>query len=92
MELETGPVGRCSSRLSMAAITHVFTLARVAEMLGEDKDLLYKISIEMEPEDGVIHVCGTNDDGITTFTDFGIENLPELLQVHRQNAGPGGAR
>ena len=63
----------------MAAITHVFTLARVAEMLGEDEDLLYEISIEMEPEDGVIHVYGTDDDGTTAFTDFGIENLRELL-------------
>lgn len=72
----------------MAAITHVFTLARVAEMLGEDEDLLYEISIEMEPEDGVIHVYGTDDDGIAAFTDFGIENLRELLQIHRQNASP----
>ena len=88
MELEAGPAERCSSRLSMAAITHVFTLARVAEMLGEDEDLLYEISIEMEPEDGVIHVYGTDDDAITAFTDFGVENLRELLQIHRQNAGP----
>jgi hypothetical protein len=69
----------------MAAITHVFTLARVAEMLGEDEDLLYEISIEMEREDGVIHVYGTDDDAITAF---GIENLRELLQIHRQDAGP----
>lgn len=69
----------------MAAITHVFTIARVAEMLGEDEDWLHEISIEMEPEDGVIHVYGIGDDGITAFTDFGIENLRELLQIHQEN-------
>jgi hypothetical protein len=37
------------SRLSMAAITTVFTIARVAKLLGEDEDWLHDISIEMEP-------------------------------------------
>jgi hypothetical protein len=37
----------------MATITHVFTIARVAEMLGVDEDRLHEIAIEMEPEDGV---------------------------------------
>jgi hypothetical protein len=34
----------------MAAITHVFTISRVAEMLGED--WLDEICIELDPEDG----------------------------------------
>jgi hypothetical protein len=72
----------------MAAITHVFTIARVARMLGEDEDRLHEISIEMEPEDGVIHVYGTGDDGITAFTDFGVENLRELLQIDKDNTPP----
>ena len=42
----------------MAAITHVFTIARVAAMLGVDEDRLHEIAIEMEPEDGVMHVYG----------------------------------
>jgi len=33
----------------MAGVSHVFTIKRVAEMLGEDEDLLYEISIEMDP-------------------------------------------
>ena len=70
----------------MAALTHVFTIARVAEILREDADRLHEISIEMEPEDGVIHVYGIDDDGITAFTDFGVENLRELLQIHNENA------
>lgn len=69
----------------MAAITHVFTIARVAEMLGEHEDLLHQICIDMEPEDGVIQVYGADDDGITAFTDFGVETLRELLQIHREN-------
>jgi hypothetical protein len=70
----------------MAAITHVFTVARAAGMLGVDEDLLEEIAIEMEPEDGRIWVYGTDDDAITAFTAFGIENLRELLQIHRENA------
>ncbi len=39
-----------SSGLSRAAIAHVVPLARVAELLGKDEDLLHEISITMEPE------------------------------------------
>jgi len=35
----------------MAAIG-LFTISRVAEMLGEDEDWLYELSIDMFPEDG----------------------------------------
>jgi hypothetical protein len=84
MELEASAAGCRSGRLSMAPITHVFTIARVAEMLGEDEHLLHDISIEMVPEDGVIHVYGIDDDSITAFTAFGVENLRELLQIHRE--------
>ena len=38
----------------MAAISFVFTIARVAEMLGEDEDLLHEVSLYMEPEHGVL--------------------------------------
>lgn len=70
----------------MAAITHVFTIARVAHLLGEDEDWLREISIEMEPEDGVIAVYGPGDDDPTpAFTDFGIENLRELIEIYRDS-------
>lgn len=69
----------------MATITHVFTIARVAEMLGVDEDRLHEIAIEMEPEDGVMHVYGIDDDGIMAFTDFGVENLREL-QTQQEDA------
>jgi hypothetical protein len=40
----------------MAAITHVFTIRRVALMLGRDEDLLWDLSHQLEPEDGVLWV------------------------------------
>lgn len=67
----------------MAAIAHVFTITRVAELLGEDEDWLWEISIEMMPEDGVIAVYGIGEDYTTAFTDDGIENLRELVQIYK---------
>lgn len=70
----------------MAAVSHVFTLAYVAEFLGEDEDWLHEISIEMEPEDGLIGIHGPDDQYTPAFTDFGIENLRQLVEIHRQDA------
>jgi hypothetical protein len=67
----------------MAAISYIFTIARVAEMLGEDEDWLHEISIEMEPEDGIISVCGLGEDHTPAFTDFGIENLRQLVDIYK---------
>jgi hypothetical protein len=39
MELAISDVGK-PRRLIMAAISHVFSISRVAEMLGEDEDWL----------------------------------------------------
>jgi hypothetical protein len=41
----------------MAASSHVFTIARVARMLGEDETWLQEIALELEPEDGRLYVC-----------------------------------
>jgi len=46
----------------MAGISHVFTIARVAEMLGEDEDWLHDICIEMDPEDGRLTVLGPGEE------------------------------
>jgi hypothetical protein len=70
----------------VAAIGHVFTLARAAAMLGEDEDWLHEISTEMEPEDGVLAVYGPGDEYTPAFTDLGLENLRELIRLHRQGA------
>jgi hypothetical protein len=88
MELEV-PRDRCrEGSLSVAAIIYVFTLARVAEMLQEDEDFLHEIVIEMEPEDGVISVCGVGEAYTPAFTDFGIENLKEQIPMYREQASP----
>ena len=64
----------------------VTTIARVAIELGVDEDWLRDIAGEMEPEDGLIWVYGTDDDGVMAFSDFGIENLKELVRIHRNRS------
>jgi hypothetical protein len=60
-------------------------IIRVAKDLGED--WLRDISIEMEIEDGVIWVYGVGEDGVKAFTDFGIENVIELIEFYKENPG-----
>jgi len=64
---------------------HVTTITRVAEHLGEDEDWLRNVASDMEIEDGVIWVYGAGDDGVQAFTDFGIENLIELVRIYKEN-------
>ncbi len=63
----------------MAALASVFTIGHVARMLGEDEDWLFELSINMDPEDGCLHVHGVGDDGLTAFTRDGIENLRQII-------------
>ena len=69
----------------MAAPSAVFTIARVAEMLGEDVDWLSDVALEMDPEDGCLTVYDLNDEGTIAFTSFGIENLKGLIEIHKAN-------
>ena len=71
----------------MAAISHVFTITRVAEMLGEDEDLLQEICIEMDPEDGCLTVLGLGEETITAFTRLGVDNLAELVNIYKADPG-----
>ena len=64
-------------------VHHVTAITRVAEDLGEDEDWLHDVASEMEIEDGVIWVYGVGEDHVMAFTDFGIENLIELLRVYK---------
>ena len=68
-------------------VHHVTTIARVAEDLGEDEDWLRDVANEMEVEDGLIWVYGVGEDGVLVFTDFGIENLIELVRVYKTHPG-----
>jgi hypothetical protein len=67
----------------MAGISYVFTISRVAEMLGEDEEWLDEISIVLDPEDGRLGVLGLGQESTTAFTRFGIDNLVELVQIYK---------
>jgi hypothetical protein len=64
---------------------HVTTINRVAAELGENEDCLSDVASEMEIEDGVIWVYGVGEDGTLAFTDFGIENVKDLVRMHKDN-------
>ena len=69
----------------MARISYVFTITRVARMIGDDEDWLQKISTEMDPEDGRLTVLGPGEEAITAFTRSGVDNLIELVEMHKAN-------
>ena len=65
----------------------VRTLALVAKDLGEDADWLADIAIDLEPEDGLIWVYDPeHPHGTMAFSEFGIESLSNLIQIHRSRA------
>jgi hypothetical protein len=66
-------------------VHHVTTINRVAKDLGEDEDWLFDVANEMDVEDGVIWVYGIGDEGVMAFTDFGIENLINLIKLHKHD-------
>jgi hypothetical protein len=69
-------------------VHHVTTINRVAEDLGEDEDWLRDVANEMEIEDGAIWVYCVEEHGIQAFTDFGIENLIELVRMYKEQNNP----
>src|ERR1700722_13080876 len=86
MELDSATNGDlCSGGLIMHVnkVSHVKTINRIAKDLGESEDWLFDVANEMDVEDGVIWVYGVGDDGVMAFTDFGIENLVELIKIYK---------
>jgi hypothetical protein len=78
----------CRGGVTLAPVNkvhHVHTVARVAEMLGEDEDWLCDVATEMDQEDGLIWVYGPGDAGAIAFTDFGIETLTGLIEIYKAN-------
>ena len=67
----------------MAAISYVFTISRVAEMLGEDEEWLREISVDMFPEDGCLWVLDAGEHGCPAFTEYGIECLKQIIIEER---------
>jgi hypothetical protein len=72
-----------SGSLIVAAITAVFTIGYVANLLGEDEDWLHELSIDMFPEDGCLWVYGIGEDGVPAFTEDGIDNLRQIIADER---------
>lgn len=54
-------------------------------MLGEDVDWLLDVALDMDPGDGCLAVDDANDEGAIALTRSGIDNLKELIEIHRAN-------
>src|SRR5450755_2346350 len=83
MELDASGVcnlGSSGVTTHVNKVHHVTIITRVAQDLGEDEDWLWDVANEMEIEDGVIWVYGVGEDGVMAFTDFGNENLIDLIK------------
>ena len=86
MELDAATIGDLRSGgliLHVNKVSHVKTIGLVAKDLGESEDWLFDVANEMDVEDGVIWVYGVGDDGVMAFTNFGIENLIDLIKIHK---------
>jgi hypothetical protein len=83
--MELAPAVDCPApgSLIVAAISAVFTIGYVANLLGEDEDWLFELSIGMEPEDGSLWVHGVGEDGVPAFTRDGIDNLRQIIADKR---------
>jgi hypothetical protein len=78
-----------SGSLIIAAISAVFTIGYLANLLGEGEDWLHDLSINMFPEDGCLWVYGVGEDGVPAFTRDGIENLRQIIADERAaSCGP----
>ena len=65
----------------MVRPTHVYTIVYVATLIGENIELIRQIASNSDNIDygEMIHVHDGSEEGITTFTDRGIESLQEFL-------------
>jgi len=57
----------------------VFSVSRVAEILGEEEELLNNVCATMEPQNGRITVVDKGKNLITALTADGIEYVKEAL-------------
>jgi hypothetical protein len=88
VELDSASVSHSRSgglTVHVNKVSRVKTLNLVAKELGESEDWLFDVAAEMETEDGLIRVYGIGDDGVMAFTDFGIESLIELIEIHKND-------
>ena len=66
-------------------VHHVTTIARIAELLGEDEGWLGDVANEMDQEDGLIWVYGSDDEAVVAFTDF---TLPDSCRRAPRESHP----
>jgi hypothetical protein len=85
VELDGKPIDCCGGGLTVPVnkVHHVHTIARVAEILGEDEDWLGDVATEMDQEDGLIWVYGPGDKSVMAFTDFGIDTLTGIIEIYK---------
>jgi hypothetical protein len=69
----------------MAAPSHVVTIRRAAELLGEDEELLWDVATDMEPERGCLWIHDINDQQTVAFTADGMDYLREMIPQYKQN-------
>lgn len=69
-----------SSRMDFST---AFLRQRVGGQMSEDVEWLIDIAIELEPEDGCLTVFGPDEQWFYALTKDGVENLKELIQIHR---------
>ena len=84
MEVEGGDLRYRQGSLTLAAISFVYTVARVAEMLGEDEERLRDLALYMEPEDGRLWGYGTGENATLGFTRDGVERLRMLIAEEKR--------
>jgi hypothetical protein len=73
--------------LRKAAITHVFTITSIAELLGEDEDWLWEISIEMIARRWH-HLRLWPWRGLRAgLYRLRFENLREIVRIYKNDAG-----
>lgn len=69
----------------MATVTHVCTIAHVAEMLGEDQDLLEAIVCNDDnlTYGNIVSVYTGQEQSMTALTDDGIQELGDMIREAR---------
>ena len=71
-----------SGGLTLGAIAAVFTINHHQlrhRNARRGEDWLYELSIDMFAEDGCLHAYGVGEDGVTAFTEYGIECLKQII-------------
>jgi hypothetical protein len=71
----------------MAAISHIFTIRRAAQILGRDEDILWDLSDQLEPEDGMLWVYDIDGVEILAFTGNGLDALREIIKDQIDRTG-----